>query len=244
MTEPDPACGHSQSALLLYAGSAHQDFFAGVVLGARNLGFEHCGYLIGIPLAKANWNFVMASNLPRAWQERYLRRGYHEIDPTVQYAKTAVAPLVWSRDSFVSRRTNRWLKDALAIGFNHGWTQPMRDASGRFGMLTLARGEGAIGTEELEEKQPMLQWLAQVVHRRLFGEFQAWQRNESIRRLTERELVCLRLAADGATSGEIADVTGVGERTVNFHVANAISKLGALNKTHAVALALRLGLLA
>jgi DNA-binding NarL/FixJ family response regulator len=43
----------------------------------------------------------------------------------------------------------------------------------------------------------MMQWLARVVHRRLFGEFQAWQRNQAISCLTERELICLRLAADG-----------------------------------------------
>jgi LuxR family transcriptional regulator len=90
----------------------------------------------------------------------------------------------------------------------------------------------------------MMQWLAQVVHDRLFAEFMAWQRNESIGRLTERELACLRLAADGGTSGEISAATGVAERTVNFHMANAIDKLGATNKTHAVALALRLGVLA
>ncbi len=75
-----------------------------------------------------------------------------------------------------------------------------------------------------------------------FAEFMAWQRNETIGRLTERELACLRLAAAGGTAGEISAATGVAERTVNFHMANAIDKLGAINKTHAVAMGLRLGL--
>jgi LuxR family transcriptional regulator len=243
MSQPVSDRPHRESGLLLYSGSALQDFFGGVVLGARNLGFEYCGYLIGIPVSASEWRFVMTNNFPRAWQRRYLRRGYHALDPTVEYAKTGVEPMTWSRELFAAEALQDLSRDAGAIGFNHGWTQPLHDARGRFGMLTLARGDAAIDAAELQLKLPMMQWLAQVVHDRLFAEFMAWQRNESIGRLTERELACLRLAADGGTSGEISAATGVAERTVNFHMANAISKLGAANKTHAVALAMRLGLL-
>jgi LuxR family transcriptional regulator len=244
MSQPVSDRPHRESGLLLYSGSALQDFFGGVVLGARNLGFEYCGYLIGIPVSASEWRFVMTNNFPRAWQRRYLRRGYHALDPTVEYANTGVEPMTWSRELFAAEALQDLSRDAGAIGFNHGWTQPLHDARGRFGMLTLARGDAAIDAAELQLKLPMMQWLAQVVHDRLFAEFMAWQRNESIGRLTERELACLRLAADGGTSGEISAATGVAERTVNFHMANAIDKLGATNKTHAVALALRLGVLA
>jgi LuxR family transcriptional regulator len=61
--------------------------------------------------------------------------------------------------------------------------------------------------------------------------------------LSGREIAFLRLASQGKTAGEIAAATAVTERTANFHIANAIEKLGASNKTHAVALAMRLGLL-
>lgn len=243
MSETSSASLYWESGLQYSAGT-QREFFEGAVLGARNLGFEYCGYLIGVPVSATEWRFVMANNFPRAWQRRYLRRGYHAIDPTVEYAKTGVEPMAWSRELFATEALQDLSRDAGAIGFNHGWTQPLRDARGRFGMLTLARGGAAIGDDELRAKLPMMQWLAQVVHDRLFGEFLAWQRNESIGRLTERELVCLRLAAEGGTAGEISATTGVAERTVNFHMANAIEKLGATNKTHAVVLALRLGLLA
>lgn len=231
------------TAIMLDAGGSEHGFFQGAVLGARGLGFEYLGYLIGVPAANSGWRFVMTNNFPRAWQERYLRRGYHAIDPTVQYAKTASAPLAWSRELFAGEALGALARDTLEIGLNHGWTQPLHDAKGGFGMLTLARRGGPLGEEELRTKSPMMQWLAHVVHQRLFGEFQAWQRNAAMGRLTERELACLRLAAEGGTAAEISRLTGVGERTVNFHMANAISKLGAANKTHAVALAMRLGLL-
>ena len=49
--------------------------------------------------------------------------------------------------------------------------------------------------------------------------------------------------ADGKTSGEAATILGLSERTVNFHVANVLVKLSAVNKTAAVVKAALLGLL-
>lgn len=238
-TLPSPA----SQGFLIDIGGTQRDFFQGAVLDARQLGFEYLGYMIGVHQASGGWRFVMTGNYPRAWQERYLRRGYPAIDPTVEYAKTGDAPLAWSRDLFARESLAPLARDTLAIGLNHGWTQPIRDHGGSFGMLTLARRGGPLGQEELRAKLPSMQWLAHVVHEHLFAEFQAWQRNESLRQLTDRELACLRLAAEGHTAAEMAALTGVGERTVNFHMANAIAKLGAANKTHAVVLAMRLGLI-
>lgn len=237
-TEPQRA-----KAMLFNAEGPERGFFDGAVHGARSLGFDYLGYVIGVPDHAAGWRFVMTGNYPRAWQERYLRRGYFAIDPTVEYAKTAATPLAWSRELFAGEALGALARDTLAIGFNHGWTQPLHDPCGSFGMLTMARRGGPLSVEELRTKLPMMQWLARVVHQRLFGEFQAWQRNEAVNRLTERELLCLRLAAEGGTAAEISESTGIGERTVNFHMANAIGKLSAANKTHAVALAMRLGLI-
>jgi DNA-binding CsgD family transcriptional regulator len=61
--------------------------------------------------------------------------------------------------------------------------------------------------------------------------------------LSKRELNCLQVAAEGKTAREISEQLAVVTRTVNFHINNAMSKLGASNKTHAVVLAMRMGLL-
>jgi DNA-binding NarL/FixJ family response regulator len=60
--------------------------------------------------------------------------------------------------------------------------------------------------------------------------------------LTERQLEVVRLLAGGATNKEIARAIGVGERTVKFHLAGIFERLGATNRTEAVSIALRLGL--
>ena len=51
--------------------------------------------------------------------------------------------------------------------------------------------------------------------------------------LTEREAETLTWAARGKTSAEIARILGVTKRTVDFHVDNARTKLGAATRMHA-----------
>jgi DNA-binding NarL/FixJ family response regulator len=62
-------------------------------------------------------------------------------------------------------------------------------------------------------------------------------------RLTPRELEVLVLIAEGLHNSEIAGRLFVTERTVKFHVSSILAKLGADNRTEAVALATRRGLI-
>jgi len=61
--------------------------------------------------------------------------------------------------------------------------------------------------------------------------------------LTTRELEVLRLIRDGYRNKQIADHLAIAETTVNFHIKNLVDKLGANDRTHAVTIAVRRGLL-
>ena len=61
--------------------------------------------------------------------------------------------------------------------------------------------------------------------------------------LTTRELEVLRLIRDGYRNKQIADQLSIAETTVNFHIKNLVDKLGANDRTHAVTIAVRRGLL-
>jgi DNA-binding NarL/FixJ family response regulator len=61
--------------------------------------------------------------------------------------------------------------------------------------------------------------------------------------LTVRELDVLRLIRDGHRNKQIADQLRIAETTVNFHVKNLVAKLRANDRTHAVTIAVRRGLL-
>ncbi|GHO44305.1 response regulator [Ktedonospora formicarum] len=64
-----------------------------------------------------------------------------------------------------------------------------------------------------------------------------------VEELTERELEVLRLLAQGMPNKEIASQLVISERTAKFHVSSIMSKLGATNRTEAVALAAQRGLI-
>lgn len=61
--------------------------------------------------------------------------------------------------------------------------------------------------------------------------------------LTAHEKRILSAAADGLTNREIGNSFFVSEETIKSHVKHILEKLGARNRTHAVALAYRDGLL-
>ena len=61
--------------------------------------------------------------------------------------------------------------------------------------------------------------------------------------LTARETEVLRWVANGKSAVEIGGILQITKRTVDEHVQTAVRKLGAHNRTHAVALALRDGVI-
>lgn len=61
--------------------------------------------------------------------------------------------------------------------------------------------------------------------------------------LTPRELEVLTLIRDGHRNKQIAYLLSIAETTVNFHIKNVVDKLRANNRAHAMAVAMRRGLL-
>lgn len=60
--------------------------------------------------------------------------------------------------------------------------------------------------------------------------------------LTHREIEILRWSAAGKTAADIAMILRMKERTVHFHVASAVQKMGVPNKTAAVVQAVLKGM--
>lgn len=61
--------------------------------------------------------------------------------------------------------------------------------------------------------------------------------------LTERETEVLRWVANGKSAWEIGEILNIAKRTVDEHVQRTVRKLGAVNRTHAVAIAQRDGII-
>ncbi|MDP5142181.1 helix-turn-helix transcriptional regulator [Rheinheimera baltica] len=53
--------------------------------------------------------------------------------------------------------------------------------------------------------------------------------------ISKRELECIRWASEGKTSWEISLILSITESTVNFHLANCITKTESVNRQQAIA---------
>ncbi len=70
------------------------------------------------------------------------------------------------------------------------------------------------------------------------------QRSEpALARLTEREVVILRMVAEGHSNKVIGRMLSISENTVKYYMKNILQKLDARNRAEAAALAIRSGLL-
>lgn len=95
---------------------------------------------------------------------------------------------------------------------------------------------------------PMLGDAIYEIHARCFSLFDAVSRirpgdTGRARTMSKRELECLKLTANGYTSEEIARLLKLSVHTANQYLTQSAQKLDAVNRTQAVAKALRLGLI-
>src|SRR6218665_3644774 len=114
----------------------------------------------------------------------------------------------------------------------HSLWFPVHDAGGGFGAIGFS-GSTPPGDSDIVE----LSYLSIVLYERLhtIGK----RDNQPREVLTERETVCLNWTAAGKTSAEIADILNLSEHTVNHYLNRATRKLDAVNRTQAVAKAIR-----
>lgn len=214
--------------------------FTRIARCARQLGFERCAYGLRRPLPFSNPRLELVNDYDPRWQRRYAEAGYLRVDPTVRHALRSHRPVVWSDALFPAARA-LW-EEACGFGLRVGWSQSRFDADGSVAMLSLARAHEPLAQSEILAAQ--LQWrlLVDIAHDALSAAL-ATDTRHAISSLTRREIEVLRWTADGKTSCETGDILGVSEDTVDFHVKNAVRKLGVTTRASAAARAAVLGLL-
>lgn len=225
----------------LRAVECEHALFEMIVPLARDLGFDYCCYGLRMPLPLTQPKIALFSNYPIGWQQRYQEMDYLAVDPTVQHGMRSLLPVIWS-DNLFTPAPELW-EDARSFGLQIGWAQASRDANGVGGLLTLARSGEPISEAELQDKELKMMWFAQAAHLGMSRLLANKMLPETRVQLSSREVEVLQWTGDGKTSAEISEILNISERTVNFHIGNAMSKLNAANKTAAVVRAAMLGML-
>ena len=207
------------------------------------LGFEYYAYTLRTSVPITRSHAVSWSNYPEAWLATYAARGYAECDPVLQFCQRSVSPLLWPQADKVGESDASYWADARACGLRHGWSQTVRDHRGIFGTFSLARSTERITEDALVVVEPEMIWLAQLVHATISNLVVAQLLPDAAAPLKDVERRTLHWTAEGKTVAEVAAILEMTERNVSFHIQNAVAKLNAANKTHAVVKAALLGLI-
>ncbi len=189
----------------------------------------------------------------------YIREDFASYDPVVTRSAVTNTPFAWSDcpEFQMRKRTRRGPKSharrvieaAYDFGYTEGLVIPSHavDKLGKpvFALMSLFWSGS---TKDFGVPETMPRWLRLIVlsyHERML-ELRGIVSDGPCSRstLTDRERECLAWACRGKTGGETATILGIGERTVEFHLQNAMRKLGVHNKVHAIAVAVRYGLVA
>ena len=225
----------------LSAVHSEQALFKKLQPAARKIGFDHCAYGLRLPFPLTQLRTVMYSTYPTNWQARYMAENFLAIDPTVRHGAVSLRPLVWGEPVF--REAPTFWEEAYSHGIQYGWSQASIDVNGIRGMLTLARAAESLSQAELRTNGCQMAWLTQVAHQSMSRLVEKRILPDAAVKLSSREKEVLQWTAEGKTAGEVSKIMNITERTVNFHIANAMEKLSCANKTAATVRAALLGLL-
>lgn len=254
---PKPAVhdiGKLGSEMLRFAAQIHAyrspdevlDSLHKVTLAACNISVLVAGLL---PLRWGDWSgfekgktVFLHKSAPEGWWEEWLELSRMHSNPGLALARLSLAPFIrsemmtmlqplgidrWAvdlelkygiRDGLVCPVGGRWL---LAYWSRQVLSQCLSDEARA--ILFMGATFAAIGLQQLVE--PHVGRIGRAAP------------------LTARELAVLRLISDGRQIAEAARLLGIGEETVRTHLKKAQGKLGAKNRAHVVAQAMRLHLI-
>ncbi len=194
---------------------------------------------------KQSGEHVGAFTYEREWARRYVERDYVNIDPVVKGAARGFHPTDWKTLDWSSPQAREFLRDALSHGIgNQGWTIPIWGPGGEFAIFSVnhkatdaewARFTATHATELLVVSHLMHQQAKRIINK---------ETEQPTLELSPREREALSLLSLGKSRAEVADDLGISENTLRAYIDSARHKLGALNVTHAVALAMSRGVIA
>lgn len=183
-------------------------------------------------------NVFIHKSVPDGWWDAYLELSKKAYAPILMMARHCMAPFTWSEclRMFEPVGIDRWAHElGLKYGMRDGLTCP---AGARWVVVYWSRR--ALSNVLSPQLRVLLFMAANFAAIRL--EQIVGPDPKRIGRqmcLTPRELAVLRLASNGHRIRRIAQLLELGEETVRSHTKKAQVKLGAKDRVHAVAEALR-----
>lgn len=179
---------------------------------------------------------VLAKRYPNEWFKIYLEQEYIEVDPVIPHLKRSTRPFEWrelSYDSEQMPRAAEVMQRRKDFGFLNALIIPIHSPSNGTALVNMNRTKADLPAHH----KPAIHLMALYLYDRICLLRVPAPERDTLLTLREREV--LAWIAQGKSAWEIGEILNISERTVEAHAQSAFRKLGAVNRTHAVAIALR-----
>lgn len=194
--------------------------------------------LTGLPNAGQRFDdFVLARRWPSEWFRVYNEHGFVHFDPVIRHSRRTSRPFEWSDVRYDPEREPRaaqLMRMREDFGFGGAFVVPVSGPNGSTACVSMTARKYALPSRD---RRP-LHLMAYYAFDRIAG-FEEPRLSSERPTLTESEREVLSWAAIGKSAWEIGELLSIAERTINEHAQTTCHKLGAANRTQAVALALR-----
>ncbi len=188
-------------------------------------------------------------NVDESMRDYWCRRGYFRHDPVQHVALGTTAPFFWNYDpkaqtlihAFMSEETAPVAEFLWERGLTAGVTVPIHLPGGDYATVTGIRAGDPVRLErDVRLCMGDFSLIAHLFQRSAALRIASEQGLSGLPRLTMRERECLRYSAEGYSAKEISRLIDRSVPTVVMHLNAATRKLGARNRTQAVARAAHL----
>lgn len=177
---------------------------------------------------------------PENYLNHYLGSQYHMTDPVIAEYLDTLQPVNWDRSVAVDDKKIRYtdLIDAEPLGMRGGWTYgTVPPDGGESSMFFIATEQSKADERERAVIKYIIPFLSEA-YVRIIKNTGNLLLKENVK-ITQSEVEILNWLKEGKTSWEISVILCKSERVVNFHINNIVKKLNAMNRTHAVVIALK-----
>jgi DNA-binding CsgD family transcriptional regulator len=226
-----------QDYLQISCASSKEEFKGALIAFAHKMefGVVSAGLGADVPLWTSDVEFV--HNTPAAFQQVSSDFNATQRCPVTARLRVAGLPFVYDKAFFEAHGSGDLWEEAAPFGFKTGLAMSMRLPHGRRFVFGFDR-DAPLPTDDRKSTQLLAHFqlaaahacdaAVRILHRAHHQHF------------TRREREVLDWAAQGKSIWETARILGISESTTSKHLDSAIRRLNCVNKTQAVAVALRL----
>lgn len=182
-------------------------------------------------------DLVLVQRFPVGWSQRYEVKRYLLRDPILRRLQADSRSTFSWKDAYATAPRADTLAvggEASEFGLKDGIVIPVDTLDHAPIAVSFGGAQVDLGRDDVAALRFATNYaVGQILYHRAAAV-------DSVSDLTQRELDCLRWAAEGKSDWEVGRILGISPATVEKHNLSLRVKLGAVNRGHAIAKALRL----